>query len=641
MSEQELKLHVPTASRAAVERELKQAGAERLPLHAMYFDTPERELAKARIAIRLRREGRKWVQTLKTPGANAITRVEMNHPRPGPILDLSVYAGTEVHGALAGLKGELELRYETDVIRLVRKTRTRQGTVEIAYDSGVLRAGELELPISEVEFELMSGRPGAIFAMARGWLSRYGLVLDPRSKSERGDGLARLAHTLAQAGMTDDARRAAIAQFWGPRVARSISLSPGMTPPQGLAAVAAECLDQVMRNGAMLAEVDTLDVYGAGQPEHVHQLRVGMRRLRSAWRLFRGWAELPSDEAQSALRVHFAAFGANRDQDVLQESIIPALVKAGMPTFPIPQDDAPPASALDTAGSKAFQSWLLDMLEWTLDVRPTPQALHAAGQAGEAGQANSHGRVRGDGVRPPTGDGHARAGVDGDDNGVDAADGAQADEGTDASDANGASRTAVAQGRGGNAGARGATLRAAPARSVASVAAGGKGQDAIDDAAAPGATADGATPPAMQSIHPTIIPLTPPEPRELRTLLARRLRKWHKQVLDEGERFAELDIPSRHELRKRAKRLRYGLSFAESLLPAHKMRDYRRRLAAVQDVLGEMNDLSVAHDLYRQWSSRHPQAWFALGWISARQEKLTGEAQRAFGKLGQAKRFWK
>ena len=166
MSEQELKLHVPAASRPAVQREIKQREATRIRLHAMYFDTPERELARARIAIRLRQEGRDWVQTLKMPGINAITRIELNHPRPGPVLDLSVYAGTEVEAALSAIKGELGLRYETDVQRLLRKVRTRYGTIELAYDTGILRAGALELPISELEFELVSGRPAAIFAAA-------------------------------------------------------------------------------------------------------------------------------------------------------------------------------------------------------------------------------------------------------------------------------------------------------------------------------------------------------------------------------------------------------------------------------------------------------------------------------------------
>ena len=45
----------------------------------------------------------------------------MNHPRPGPVLDLSVYAGTDVEAPLAAIKGELGLRYETDVLRLLRR----------------------------------------------------------------------------------------------------------------------------------------------------------------------------------------------------------------------------------------------------------------------------------------------------------------------------------------------------------------------------------------------------------------------------------------------------------------------------------------------------------------------------------------
>ncbi|ARP89226.1 hypothetical protein CAL14_02045 [Bordetella genomosp. 9] len=633
MSEQELKLHVPEASRAGVERELRQAGAERLPFHAMYFDTPDRELARARIAIRLRREGRNWVQTLKTPGSNAITRVEMNHARPGPILDLSVYAGTEVHEALADLKGPLGLRYETDVTRLVRKTRTRQGTVEIAYDVGVLRAGDLELPIREVEFELVSGRAAAIFGVARNWLARYGLVLDPRSKSERGDALARLSQTLAQPGLTEASRSAAIAQFWGPRPARPIRLTPEMTAPQGLAAVAAECLDQIARNAAMLAEVDTLDVYGAGQPEHVHQLRVGIRRLRSAWRLFRGWAQLPPADIQAEVRDYFSAFGANRDQDVLKESIIPALEKAGMPTFDMPDEEAPPVAARETASGAAFQGWLLRALEWSLDVGPADETARppidtaSASIAASARPAAGHVVVPVQGHRDDGGEplsiGTPEAALAGTPSMFETA---AAAGGDDASGKNGDSAApANGNGQSGANGPRGAWAAHAT-----------KASNGADGASRDASTA------ASGAIQPTIIPLQPPRaPRTLAMLLARRLRKWHAHVLREGRRFAELDIPSRHDLRKRAKRLRYGLSFAESLLPPHKTRDYRRRLAAVQDVLGEINDLAVAHDLYRQWSSRHPQAWFALGWISARQEKLIAEAEHAFAKLGQAKKFWK
>ncbi|MCD0504151.1 CYTH and CHAD domain-containing protein [Bordetella petrii] len=547
MSEQELKLHVPAAARRAVQQEVRQGDAARIRLHALYFDTPTRELARARIALRLRQEGRDWVQTLKAPGADAITRIEVNHPRPGPVLDLSVYAGTEFEGPLSAIKGDLGLRYETDVQRQLRRVRSRYGTIELAYDTGVLRAGSLELPISELEFELLSGRPAAIFAVARRWQQRHGLVLDARSKSERGDALANLASELATLDADDpdmQARRGtAIARFWAPRGASSVKLDEAMTPPQAMGRVAAECLDQVARNAAMLAEVDTLGVYPAGHSEHVHQLRVGMRRLRSAWRLFDGWVAPAPAAVQHGIRTHFSAFGQNRDQDVLNETVTPVLLKAGMPVINF---DAPPPD-IDSqaiAASKAFQGWLLDTLEWSLDVQP-----------------------------------------------------------------------------------------AAPAAPPAPIA-------PSDTAPEPSFRLDGTG--AAPSVTPTIIPMLPDnEPKPLARLLAKRLHRWHSKVAAQGTQFMTLDIPARHDLRKRGKRLRYGLSFAESLLPQAKLRGYRKQLSAVQDLLGEINDLAMAKDYYQACTATQPQAWFALGWISARLDKLTVEAQKAFDQLADTKPFWK
>jgi len=547
MSEQELKLHVPAAARRAVQNEVRQGNATRVRLHAVYFDTPGRELARARIALRLRQEGRDWVQTLKMPGADAITRVEINHARSGPVLDLSVYAGTDVEAPLAAIKGELGLRYETDVQRLLRQVRTRHGTVELAYDTGVLRAGSLELPISELEFELLSGRPASIFTVARRWQQRHGLVLDARSKSERGDALASLARELAALDADDpDAqvrRGTAIARFWAPQGAAPVTLDDSLTPAQAMGRVAAECLDQVARNAAVLAEVDTLGVYPAGQPEHVHQLRVGMRRLRSAWRLFDGWIAPPPAAVLEGVRTHFAAFGLSRDQDVLNETVTPVLLQAGMPVITF---DAPPPDidAQVIAAGKAFQGWLLDVLEWSLDVQPPLPA-------------------------------------------------------------------------------------AAPAPMAAS-----------DTAPEPAFRLDGSA--AAPPVTPTIIPLAAePEPQPLRKLLASRLHRWHAKVAAQGRHFAALDIPARHDLRKRGKRLRYGLSFAESLLPQARLRGYRKQLAQVQDLLGEINDLAMAKDYYQACVGTHPQAWFALGWISARLDKLIGEAQLAFDRLADTKPFWK
>jgi inorganic triphosphatase YgiF len=561
MSEQELKLHVPSSAAAGLQRELRKRGATRIRLHALYFDTPERELARARVALRLRLEGRNWMQTLKTPGANAITRQELNHPRPGPVLDLSVYAGTDLEEVFAKLRGPLGLRYETDVQRLVYKVRSRHGTVELACDTGCLRTGNLELPISELEFELMSGKPAAIFAVSNTWRRQYGLLLDTRSKSERGDALATLSSRLATAD-SDAARTKLVADFWAPRGASAIKLDEGMDAPQAMAAIAADCIEQIARNAAALAEVDTLGIYKAGRSEHVHQLRVGMRRMRSAWRLFNGWIAPPPAALVEGMRKHFAAFGANRDFDVLEESVAPMLQKAGMPVIPTPPRPAKQSDAHTIATDPAFQEWLVHLLEWSLNVQPPADPTHLPEAGGATGSLPVETQAASSGSTP--------------------------------------------------------SAASHPAEQPA-------------ESAAP-----------MGPIEPIIGPLhkiAPPAPLPKR--LVQRLHRWHQKLVEGGQHFTELPLPARHELRKRAKRLRYGLTFAESLLPARKLQGYRKQLAVLQDILGDINDLAVARDYYKTQLATHPEAWFALGWIEARLDALTGKAQVAFVALGDTKAFWK
>lgn len=515
MSEQELKLHVPAKARAAVSKELTQQPVTRVRLHALYFDTPTRALVKSRIALRLRQEGRKWVQTLKMPGDHPLARIELNHPRPGPSLDLTLYEGTPAALALASLNEPLGVCYETDVKRMLRTVRTRQGQVEIAFDQGSIRAGSIELPISEVEFELVSGRVEAIFALGQRWQKAFGLIMDARSKSERGDSLFTLNQTLDQIKADapeniDNINAQAIAKFWGPRGAQPIALSPQMTIAQALNAVTHECLDQIIRNAAVLAEIDTAGIMQVGQAEHIHQLRVGIRRLRSAWSLFNGLTALPPIELREAIKSHFGKLGGSRDIDVLHETILPVLRAAGQPPLVLTNAiDAEQIPAQQIVTSHEFQTWILNMVAHTI----------------------------------------------------------------------------------------------APPKSVFQPA-------------------------------PTVT-----EP-SLKQALIGKLKKWHKRVLHEGLKFGEIDIEARHELRKRAKRLRYGLQYAESLLPEARLRTYRKQLANVQDILGEMNDLAVARERFVVLRDTQPSAWFACGWITSRLEALTHQAAAEFKELAKAVHFW-
>jgi len=516
MSEQELKLHVPREARAGVEKSLRRGAVTTVRLRAQYFDTPDHDLARAGVGLRLRLEGRRWVQTLKMPGKHQLEKIEINVSRPGPSLDLSVYADTPAKRIMAKHAQKLGIVYETDIRRLLRRIRTAAGLVEVALDQGHIQAGDLKLPVSEVEFELISGEPQAMFLLGLKWLSTYGLVLDLRSKAERGSTLAALAKRLGQLGQLDDAattaaRAKAIASYWAPRGATAIKLNSEMTCEQALSAVTMECISQIARNAAVLAEIDTAGLYRAGNPEHTHQLRVGIRRLRSAWSLFQKLSPLPPEPWRQELKAHFAALGTARDDDVLRETVMPELSAAGQPPLAL-KSQAEQAPSMNITKSVAFQRWLVELLAWTIGAHPL--------------------------------------------------------------------------------------------------------QTETDD-----------------SNHRHKTP-------DLHTALGKQLYKWHARVLTDGLKFEKLPLESKHDVRKRAKRLRYGLQFAESLLPAKKLKNYRRSLAAVQDILGEMNDLYVAREKFEDLREGQPSAWFAVGWIASRLSVLDKQAQAAFKDLKQADHFW-
>lgn len=348
MAEIELKFLVPAASHAAVVAELgKGQAAERTTLAAIYLDTADRRLARGGLSWRLRREGRRWIQTLKAAAGGLLEREEHEVIRPGATPDAALHAGTPAGDRLLALlkraleAGEpVDVRYRSDIHRIGRRVRTQGAAVEIAYDEGRLVAPGASLRVREIEFELASGDVAAMLALAERWRRRHGLVLDPRRKSDRGDRLAD--------GLRFPPVRKAARPVYAERAGAL----------EAFCAVLDECLAQILHNVIGLVDGDA-----AQRVEHVHQLRVGIRRLRSALRCFDGWAPMPPDALVDGLRRLFAELGQARDADVLDSGVAAALAGAGAPPlrFEAPADGVEPAVTLR---GDATQRLLLQWLAW-------------------------------------------------------------------------------------------------------------------------------------------------------------------------------------------------------------------------------------------------------------------------------------
>lgn len=208
MNEIELKFQVPEPSHPRLVHTLQSQGARSCRMRAAYFDSDDRDLGRAGVALRLRREDGQWVQTLKARGEGLVQRLEHNVARADagertPVLDLAAHEGHPAGQALQRLlaerglmAGDLKVQYETAFDRLSYHAQAPQGLrVEVALDLGEVRAwpgGELRcLPLRELEFELLEGALPDWLLWLRPWVQSHGLWLDLRSKAERGDRLAR------------------------------------------------------------------------------------------------------------------------------------------------------------------------------------------------------------------------------------------------------------------------------------------------------------------------------------------------------------------------------------------------------------------------------------------------------------------
>ena len=309
--EVELKLlvapeHLASIGRHPAVRAVRRGGARKHALATVYYDTPESDLARAGVALRLRRDGNRSIQTLKGGGdaaAGLHARDEIEWDLSGTTLNVALLDSTPYAELFAKRKvrGRLRPVFATEFERAARTLAFPDGTLaELALDRGVIRAGRHETPISEAEIELKGGDPARLFALARAIAHDVPLQLGHASKAARGYALG---HGAAL-----------------PQKARDIPLEETMTAGAALRCIALACIAQMQANE---------DGLRAGRgPEYLHQLRVGLRRLRSCLGLV---ALASSKEAVAplaeALRWLGGALGPARDWDVFMTETFPPLAR--------------------------------------------------------------------------------------------------------------------------------------------------------------------------------------------------------------------------------------------------------------------------------------------------------------------------
>jgi inorganic triphosphatase YgiF len=311
-------------------------------LISVYFDTPDLTLQKAGVSLRVRESKGRRILTMKR--GEGLAREEYEAP----------LEGDQSPGGLAPLReilsdgdaAALSPAFNVRVIRRQRLVRYGDAEIELALDQGEVSGGRRVSPISEVELELKSGKPEALFDLARELSKSAPLYLSFDTKSARGQALV--------AGQPVEARRK-----------EKVKLDRHATAGDAFQKNARNALATIAANAAVLRE--------APSPEAVHQLRVAARRLRSALATFRPVVEDGRHQAvKDELRWLAKAFDNARNLDVFADEVI----------GPAQTMEAPPAglgalveaveaarvaarqAACETAACERFRALMIDATAW-------------------------------------------------------------------------------------------------------------------------------------------------------------------------------------------------------------------------------------------------------------------------------------
>jgi len=274
----------------------------------IYYDTPELDLHRQAIALRLRKDGRTWLQTVKCAAesvAGLSSRPEWEQAYANGSFDFSAIDRDDVRNRLESLLPRLVPVFTTRFKRETCILSPREGVRVLAMiDNGSIEAKGQSRPLCELELELVEGDPRELYALALQLAESLPLTPENVSKAERGYRL-----------FSNHALR--------PAKARPSRLSAEQSPVDAFRIIGFDCLSLWQANESGARESD--------DPEFIHQLRVALRRLRSALRLF--GPALPAEFVErwsEGLKDAADGLGAARDLDVMLAEVLSPVAESGL-----------------------------------------------------------------------------------------------------------------------------------------------------------------------------------------------------------------------------------------------------------------------------------------------------------------------
>jgi len=297
----EIKLELPATAlrqfrKLPLIRELEASAKHSAPV-SVYFDTDKQKLRRHGMTLRVRRSGDRYVQTIKATGHSGIlARNEWESEIADGQPDRAHARGTALDRVLTDkFWRKLKPQFETRVRRTVFPLQRDGAVIELSLDEGTIETGDASMRLCEIELELASGDKAQVFEAARLMARALPVQLGLISKSE-------LGYRLVEGAQDKPVKFA------------GVTLTPDTPTHDAFRAIGYACLQQIAANEVALLKDDA---------EGVHQMRVGLRRLRAAISLFAALLDDPqTEEIKANLKWLTGELGPARELDVLVARVV-------------------------------------------------------------------------------------------------------------------------------------------------------------------------------------------------------------------------------------------------------------------------------------------------------------------------------
>ena len=267
---------------------------------SIYFDTPDGKLRKAGLSLRIRQSDGKRIQTVKANRSSAAGLFSRSEWEQSVNNDVPIFDDSAPIRALLGeATHAITSIFEVRIDRYAWLMNESGTLIELVLDRGEAVVCERRSSICEIELELKSGAPAALFALARKIDATAPARLGVLTKAERGNRLTGPLETVAKA--------------------EPLKLADHSSTEEAFRTVMNSCIRHFRLNEAILL----VNRNAAA----LHQSRVAIRRLRSAFSIFKPMIGNAGADLREEFRWLASELGDARNLDVLLERARPGQLR--------------------------------------------------------------------------------------------------------------------------------------------------------------------------------------------------------------------------------------------------------------------------------------------------------------------------